>query len=99
MKDDEYQDIFKITPMNWRGPTPIRRNAAIIMGNLGNPQALPHLLKGLRDSEAVVRAHSAWALGEIGCRDVIEELEELLLIEKEEKVIEEIKNAIKKLTP
>jgi epoxyqueuosine reductase len=43
-----------------------RRNAAVALGNLGDPDALPYLIEALEDPAEVVRAHAAWALGRIG---------------------------------
>jgi epoxyqueuosine reductase len=43
-----------------------RRNAAIAMGNLGDPGAGPDLALAMLDPEPVVRHHAAWALGRIG---------------------------------
>jgi epoxyqueuosine reductase len=43
-----------------------RRNAAIALGNIGDPDAVPALSAALNDPEEVVRAHAAWALGRIG---------------------------------
>lgn len=42
------------------------RNAAIALGNTGNPAAVPPLTRALSDPEAIVRGHAAWALGSIG---------------------------------
>ncbi len=39
------------------------RNAAIALGNSGNPAAVPLLLAALHDPEPLVRGHAAWALG------------------------------------
>jgi epoxyqueuosine reductase len=42
------------------------RNAAIALGNSGNPQAVPILARSLMgEPDALIRAHVAWALGEI----------------------------------
>jgi epoxyqueuosine reductase len=43
-----------------------QRNAAIALGNTGDPAAVPALEAALGDPAEVVRAHSAWALGRIG---------------------------------
>jgi epoxyqueuosine reductase len=45
-----------------------RRNAAIALGNLGDPDTVPALVEALDDPAEVVRAHAAWALGRIGGR-------------------------------
>ena len=45
----------------------LARNVAVVLGNTGNPEARPHLARALEnDSEPLVRAHAAWALGRIG---------------------------------
>ncbi|HVN29233.1 MAG TPA: 4Fe-4S double cluster binding domain-containing protein, partial [Candidatus Binataceae bacterium] len=43
------------------------RNVAIVLGNTKNPAAIPPLARALaEESEALVRSHAAWALGNIG---------------------------------
>ena len=43
------------------------RNAAVALGNSGNPEAVGILTRTLRqEPEALVRAHAAWALGALG---------------------------------
>lgn len=43
------------------------RNTAVAMGNSGNPDAVPALVRTLTyEPEALVRSHAAWALGAIG---------------------------------
>ncbi|KXS43030.1 MAG: iron-sulfur cluster binding protein [Candidatus Frackibacter sp. T328-2] len=98
LTNKDYEEKFKPTPMNWRGKRPIQRNAAIVLGNLKNPKAIPHLLKGLDDPKPIVRAHSAWALGEIGEPSVIGDLKKRLAKEREEEVIVEIEGVIDKLS-
>ncbi len=44
----------------------LRRNAAIALGNVGDPAAVPALVAALSDPAEVVRGHAAWALGRIG---------------------------------
>ena len=42
------------------------RNAAVALGNTGNPSALPALARAVQeDSSPLVRAHAAWAIGRI----------------------------------
>ena len=43
-----------------------QRNAAIAMGNSGDAEMVSYLADAMRDPEELVRAHSAWALGESG---------------------------------
>jgi len=42
------------------------RNVAVVLGNTGNPAAVPALRHALGDREPLVRQHAAWALGAIG---------------------------------
>jgi epoxyqueuosine reductase len=45
----------------------LARNAALALGNHGDPAAIPALMDALRTHDsALVRAHAAWALGHIG---------------------------------
>jgi len=42
------------------------RNAAVALGNVGSERDVTALAVALDDSEALVRGHAAWALGQIG---------------------------------
>ncbi|WP_245553749.1 epoxyqueuosine reductase [Anaeromusa acidaminophila] len=43
-----------------------QRNAAIALGNIGDPAFIPELEIAMNDPEELVRGYSAWALGRIG---------------------------------
>ncbi|MDQ7095106.1 4Fe-4S double cluster binding domain-containing protein [Desulfosporosinus sp. PR] len=43
-----------------------QRNAAIALGNLGDPTNIPALALAMNDPEELVRAYAAWGLGKIG---------------------------------
>ena len=45
-----------------------QRNAAIALGNLGDPASISDLAMAMEDPEELVRAYAAWALGKIGGR-------------------------------
>lgn len=47
-------------------PPQLRRNAAVALGNSGWEGSVDALASALADGDAGLRAHSAWALGEIG---------------------------------
>jgi epoxyqueuosine reductase len=54
---------FRHTPL-WRPKRRgILRNAAIVLGNRLSPAAIPALIRGLNDEDALVRGAAAWALG------------------------------------
>jgi epoxyqueuosine reductase len=42
------------------------RNAAVALGNSGNPDAVPALARALADRDPLVRGHAAWGLGRLG---------------------------------
>ena len=63
MDDVAFRERFRETPL-WRTKRHgLLRNAAIVLGNRPTPGALPALIRGLNDSEPLVRAASVWALG------------------------------------
>ena len=66
MSQPEFSAAFKGSPMKRAKLGGLKRNAAVVLGNLGDPSALPALTAALSDTEPLVRAHAAWALGQIG---------------------------------
>ena len=46
----------------------LQRNACVVLGNLGDPSAVPILAAIVLDAgaDSIVRGHAAWALGQIG---------------------------------
>jgi epoxyqueuosine reductase len=45
----------------------LQRNAAVALGNYGDPQYVPILIEAFETkAEEMVRGHAAWALGRIG---------------------------------
>jgi epoxyqueuosine reductase len=44
------------------------RNAALVLGNAGGPEALPALRKALTDPEPLVREAAAWAVERVEAR-------------------------------
>ncbi|HZK83874.1 MAG TPA: 4Fe-4S double cluster binding domain-containing protein [Desulfosporosinus sp.] len=71
-----------------------QRNAAIALGNLGDPAFIPELAVAMNDPEELVRGYVAWALGEIGGRLAKQILLENLSRETSEAVKKEIKEAL-----
>ncbi len=71
-----------------------QRNAAVALGNEGNPESVPLLIAALSDSEPLVRSHSAWALGRIGGPHARASLETRRLLEEDDDVRSEIEEAL-----
>jgi epoxyqueuosine reductase len=63
MDDDAFRARFRHTPL-WRPKRRgLLRNAAIVLGNQRPPAAVGALIRGLNDSEPLIRGAAAWALG------------------------------------
>ncbi len=61
----EWDGFTRGRPIRRAGYDGLRRNAMVGLGNWGAPEALPALLRGLRDASPLVRSHAAWGLGRI----------------------------------
>ena len=67
LDDDGFRLRFARSAIKRTKRRGLLRNAAIVLGNSGNPAAIPILARALaNDPEALVRSHAAWALGQIG---------------------------------
>ncbi len=66
--EPEFKAAFGTTAAARAKRRGLLRNAAVALGNLGRPEALPVLADALADAEPLVRGHAAWALGRIGGR-------------------------------
>ncbi|HEX5972659.1 MAG TPA: tRNA epoxyqueuosine(34) reductase QueG [Gemmatimonadaceae bacterium] len=62
MTQEEFSAAFKGSPMKRAKLRGLKRNAAVVLGNVGNPVDMDVLTEALRDPESLVRAHAAWAL-------------------------------------
>ncbi len=63
---NDYETQWTGTAMRRATRSGLRRNAAVVLGNLRDGAALPALTRALGDEDAVVRSHAAWAIGRIG---------------------------------
>lgn len=71
-----------------------QRNAAIALGNLGDPAFISDLVRAIQDPEELVRGYAAWALGEIGGKKAKDILETSLARETSDSVQMEINAAL-----
>ena len=69
LEEDEFRDHWTGTPLRRATRSGLRRNAAVVLGNLGDPDSLPALTSALDDPDPIVREHAAWAIGRIEPRN------------------------------
>jgi epoxyqueuosine reductase len=94
--DREFRRRFRRTAL-WRPRRRgLLRNAAIVLGNHRDPAGVEPLIRGLQDEEPLVRAASAWALGQIGVPDAVRALMERQQLETDADVLEEIQTALQR---
>jgi epoxyqueuosine reductase len=98
MTEKEYRKHFHENQIGewWVSFGAVQRNAAVALGNIGDPRAVLVLSSVLRRSRSfIVRGHAAWALGKIGGQDARLALKEASSREKNPNVRVEIENALK----
>ncbi len=90
LDDEAFRRRFRDTPL-WRPKRRgILRNAAIVLGNQRCEESLPALMRGLQDSEALIRGACAWALGQMSTDTARLALAQQLTRETDPQVREEI---------
>jgi len=78
MSQAEFSARFKGSAMKRAKLRGLKRNAAVVLGNVGLQEDLPSLIPALADNEPLVGGHAAWALGHIGSTEVRSPLESRL---------------------
>ena len=66
MSAQEFSAAFKGSPMKRAKLRGLKRDASVVLGNVGTQADAPALAAALADAEPVVRSHAAWALGRLG---------------------------------
>ncbi|HET7458864.1 MAG TPA: HEAT repeat domain-containing protein, partial [Gemmatimonadaceae bacterium] len=65
MTPPEFSAAFKGSPMKRAKLRGLKRNAAVVLGNVGTPVDVDVLTRAIDDDEPLVREHAAWALARI----------------------------------
>jgi epoxyqueuosine reductase len=94
LTEEEFRRRFKGSPLLRAKRRGFLRNVAVALGNLKSREAVPALGRALCDEEPLVRAHAAWALGQIGTSRSLSVLAERLRVEADPEVKKEIEEAI-----
>lgn len=95
IRDEEaFERHFAGTPLTRPGRAGLVRNCCVVAGNLKLEAAVPALIRCLTEDESpVVRAHAAWALGEIGGAAAGAALRRAAEVEEDPRCQEEIRAA------
>ncbi len=88
--EGEYRERFRRTALHRAKRSGLRRNAAVALGNVGGPGAVPPLAEALADPDPLVRGHAAWALGAVGGTEAKEALAARARVENDSFVADEI---------
>lgn len=92
LSEEAFREKFRGSPIRRAKRRGYLRNVAVALGNSADPSVVPDLAYTLEhEPEALVRAHAAWALGQIGTRAAFQSLEKALRREVEPSVLAEIK--------
>src|SRR5205814_9351931 len=65
LTEEQFRERFRLSPIRRTKRRGLLRNVDVALGNSGDPQAVPALIKALHDDEPLIRGHAAWALGRI----------------------------------
>ncbi|HEX8228376.1 MAG TPA: tRNA epoxyqueuosine(34) reductase QueG [Chloroflexia bacterium] len=94
MSEEEFRTRFKHSPVKRAKLQGMQRNAAIALGNIGDPSAVPALVDALCGPYELVRGHAAWALGRLGGEYALAALSSRVGQEEVVWVREEIESAL-----
>jgi epoxyqueuosine reductase len=65
MSQPEFSAAFKGSPMKRAKLRGLKRNAAVVLGNVGSTEDVDVLVRALHDDETLVREHAEWALARL----------------------------------
>ena len=68
MSREEFSRAFQGSPMKRAKLRGLKRNAAVVLGNIGTADDVDVLARALDDPEPLVRTHAAWALRQLAER-------------------------------
>ena len=94
MSQPEFSTAFKGSPMKRAKLRGLKRNAAVVLGNLALSEDVPALASALSDDEPLVRAHAAWALGRVASSAALAVLRTRLSDESDASVVAALRSAL-----
>ncbi len=90
----EFNRKFKGSPVKRTKRRGYLRNIAVRLGNQPDQNDIPALITALQDFEPLIRAHAAWALGQVGGTVVQAALQTAAKTETDPQVLAEIRAAL-----
>lgn len=99
MQGEYYETSVRPVAYNYiKNPAYLQRNAAVALGNSGDPKtAVPLLKEALSHERAFVRGHAAWALGKLGGEDALEALRSHAEREDDPEALREVRAAVSRI--
>ena len=94
MDQDTFSKIYKNSPIKRTKLNGLKRNVCVALGNIGDSRAIEPLSEILKNSDAVLKIHAAWALGRIGGMSAYQILLEELDKDNTREVKDEIENSL-----
>jgi len=94
LTEEQFRERFRLSPIRRARRRGLLRNVCVALGNSGDIQAVPALIRALHDEEPLIRGHAAWALGRIGGKDAERALQEALSSEEDRETSKEIQCAL-----
>jgi epoxyqueuosine reductase len=68
MEDQGFRSAFRRSPMKRAKLRGLKRNAAVVLGNVGTKEDAPLLVNAADDPDQLVRDHASWALERLATR-------------------------------
>jgi epoxyqueuosine reductase len=91
----DFARIFRRSPLRRAKRHGLQRNALVVAGNLRRRDLVPRIgAMLLGEKDGMLRAHAAWALGQIGTRQAQNMLRKAQRLERQPEVREEIQAAL-----
>jgi epoxyqueuosine reductase len=94
MTASEFAERFRGSPLKRAKLAGLKRNAAVVLGNIGDRRDVELLEHALGDEAPPVRGHAAWALGRMGADEAASALAGRLASECDDNVSREITRAL-----